>query len=73
MQLALIIIATICLSWAASPFLFLVYSGVDRPQVKQFEREAATRDRNSAIHRLIRGRLLIGWAGGVLLLAALLL
>lgn len=73
MQLALIIIATICLFWAASPLLFLVYGGVDRLQVKQFEREAATRERNSAIHRLIRGRLLIGWAGGVLLLAALLL
>ena len=73
MQLALIIIATICLSWAASPLLFLVYGGVDRLQVKQFEREAAAGEQHSVIHRLIRSRLLIGWAGGVLLMTALLL
>jgi hypothetical protein len=73
MQFALIIIATICLAWAASPLLFLVYGGIDKLQVKQFESEAAAGQQHSVIHRLIRGRLLIGWAGGVLLIAALLL
>jgi hypothetical protein len=73
MQLALIIVAAIFISWAASPLLFLVSGGFDRLQVKQLEREVAAGKRHSVMHHLIRGRLLIGWAGCVLLMASLLL
>jgi hypothetical protein len=72
MQIILVIFGAACLIWAISPVVALVYGGTSKDEVISMQRQAVTNQSNGVIPWLFKNRMLVGWVGTLLLLAALL-
>jgi hypothetical protein len=73
MQLLTFSLGLICLAWAVAPTLLLIYGGANRDEIAAKQKDALTGETKGLLAWIFRSRLILGWLGGVLLVAALLI